>query len=213
MAAPVASLGQSLSSELASTLEPLVHRSAGVLTTRMIHETATLDAQGHLRGVTTRLVVEAASGFPDRYIAVYFGVEGSSSGLLSMRHTSGCRVGRVRRHATAPIIAAEMLFSAPLMPGQHHVLEDETTDRGRAMAPFYSRLVPKGTSSAVLTAVFDAGRVPARCFGRFGDEEPQEVSLGADLAAHLLSVEQGAASLELSWEWGGMARSRRVPSR
>ncbi|WP_143553944.1 hypothetical protein [Serinicoccus sp. CUA-874] len=140
----------------------------------MIHETATLDAQGHLRGVTTRLVVEAASGFPDRYIAVYFGVEGSSSGLLSMRHTSGCRVGRVRRHATAPIIAAKMLFSAPLMPGQHHVLEDETTDRGRAMAPFYSRFVPKGTSSAVLTsvltAVFDPGRVPARCFGRFGDE-------------------------------------------
>ena len=84
----------------------------------MIHETATLDAQGHLRGVTTRLVVEAASGFPDRYIAVYFGVE-----------------------------------------------------------------------------------------------EPHEVSLGADLAAHLLSVKQGAASLELSWEWGGTARSRRAPSR
>ncbi|WP_066638315.1 hypothetical protein [Serinicoccus hydrothermalis] len=122
-------------------------------------------------------------------------------------------MGRVRRHGTAPIIAAEMLFSAPLLPGQHHVLEYETSDRGRSTTPRYARFVPKGTSSAVLSAVFHPSRVPARCFGRFGDEEQREVSLGADLAAHLLSLRQGAAPLELSWEWGEAAQPRRAPVR
>lgn len=197
----LASVGQSLSEDMVATLSPLIERSAGVLATRVVDEVLTIDSRGCLRSIRTRLVVEAVCGFPDRYTAVYMSRDGSSSGVLGMRALTGCRVGRVRRHPSSPIVAAEMLLGAPLLPGQHHVLEYEVVDRGRTTRPRYARFIPKGTSSAVITALFDRYRVPARCFGRVGEEEPRELSLSADLATHLITAGMPGGQLEVSWEW------------
>ncbi|WP_151525750.1 hypothetical protein [Serinicoccus kebangsaanensis] len=200
-AALLAAVGRPTSGSVAETLMPLMQRSAGVLTTRAVDETVTVDARGHLQSIRTRIVVEASAGFPDRYTAVYVGPDGTSSSLLGLRAVWGCRVGRVRRHPSAPVIVAELLFTAPLLLGQHHVVEYEVVDRTAAVRHRHGRFIPQGATTALITAVFDRSRVPARCFGRAGDEPQRGLTVNAEHAAHMVDQRTAARRLEISWEW------------
>lgn len=151
-------------------------------------------------------------GFPDRYIALYASRTTIAAGHLSIVALAGCRVGRVRRHPTSPVIAAELLFGAPTLPGQHHVFEYEVIDRSHATNLRYGRFVPDGTASSVISVAFHPDRPPARCYGQTGRTARHELPLSPDLVAHLVTLNPPPGILEVSWEWSEEADFPPVPA-
>lgn len=193
---------------LAETVEALVGASDGKLRPCHLDDSAVLDRAGALRQIRSRQVVRAVADAPDRHVAVYCGEPGHDPSALDVVAVENCRVGRVRRHASAPVIAAELLFDRALRAGQTHLFEYRVAIAGGVPSTVYRRAFRYPADTYVLGVRFHARRLPVRCQGfvQQGEDPDQatdeELPLSPGHVAHLVMAQVEPGVLGIEWEWG-----------
>ncbi|MGW5055451.1 hypothetical protein [Actinokineospora sp. NPDC004072] len=192
---------------LAETVEALAGPSDGKLRPWWLDESVTVDRAGALRRVRARQVVRAVADGPDRHLAVYCGEPGEDPAAISYAALAGCRLGRVRRHRTAPVVAAELLFDRVLLAGQTHLFEYDVVITGGRQATDYRRAFRYPADSYVLSVRFHGRRLPARCSGfvQRGEDTAQvsdeELGMTAGHLVHIAERDVRPGVLGIAWEW------------
>ncbi|MBW4716841.1 helix-turn-helix transcriptional regulator [Saccharothrix obliqua] len=192
---------------LAETVEALVGPSDGALRLWSQDDAATVDATGAIRVVHTRQVLRAVTGHPDRYLAVYCADAGTPSEALGAEAVANCRLGRVRRHPGAPVIAAELLFDYTLRTGQTHLLEYRFTVADGAQSRDYRRAFRYPVGTYVLSVGFTAPRLPVRCYALAQPGVDAALVHGDDLpltpgrTLHLTAADVRPGVLGIGWDW------------
>ncbi|MBB5960122.1 hypothetical protein FHS29_006745 [Saccharothrix tamanrassetensis] len=192
---------------LAETVEALVGPSDGDLRLWSQDDAAAVDAHGVIREVRTRQVLRAVDGHPDRHVAVYCGDPGTPPDALTAEALRNCRLGRVRRHPRAPVIAVELLFDHTLRVGQTHLLEYRFTIAEGAEAVDYRRAFRYPVGTFVLSVHFTEPKLPVRCFelSQVGAEAPllhgDDVNLTPGRMVHLTARDVQPGVLGIGWEW------------
>lgn len=192
---------------LAETVDALVGQSDGKLRPRFLDDAAVLDRTGAIRQIRSRQVVRALADDPDRHVAVYCEEPGTDPSAMDFVALENCRVGRVRRHPTAPVIAAELLFDRTLRAGQTHLFEYKVTvDQGKPTS-VYRRAFRYPSDIYVLSVRFHRGRLPVRCASYVQQGEDPEQAVAEELtltAGHLVHTavnEVAPGVLGIEWEW------------
>ncbi|MEV0676408.1 hypothetical protein AB0I60_07765 [Actinosynnema sp. NPDC050436] len=193
---------------LAETVEALVGPSDGDLRLWSQDDAAEVDVHGALRSVRTRQVLRAVAGHPDRYLAVYCADPGTSPDALGVEALVNCRLGRVRRHPGAPVIAAELLFDHTLRAGRTHLLEYRfTIGETGVPARDYRRAFRYPVGAYVLSVHFTEPRLPVRCYAlaQPGTDAPlvhgDELSLTPGRVLHVTARDVQPGVLGIGWDW------------
>lgn len=193
---------------LAETVEALAGPSDGNLRPWCQDDAAQVDAGGVIRGIHTRQVLRAVDGHPDRHIAVYCADPGTEPDAIVPEAVENCRLGRVRRHPIAPVIAVELLFDHALSAGRTHLLEYRfTIEGGGVTALDYRRAFRYPVGSYVLSVRFTEPRLPVRCFelaqhGADGPPTPgDELALAPGRLVHLAATDVRRGVVGIGWEW------------
>lgn len=194
-------------SALAETVDALVGQSDGRLRPHFIDESAVLDRTGAIRQIRCRQVVRAIADDPDRHVAVYCEEPGTDPTAMAFVALENCRVGRVRRHATAPIIAAELLFDRTLRTGQTHLFEYKVTVTDGKPTSVYRRAFRYPSDIYVLSVRFHRGRLPVRCTSYLQQGEDPEHAVGEELhlspghIVHISTSDVAPGVLGIEWDW------------
>ncbi|MCC3770476.1 hypothetical protein [Streptomyces sp. UNOC14_S4] len=171
-------------------------------------ERVLIGAGRELRERDSQHVVRAHRDGVDRYVAIHRGDLGCDPGRVTVRATENCRVGRVRWHAEAGVLVAELLFDARLRAGETHVFGYGFDDGTAGPSTEYVRGFSFAGGQYVLQVRFDRAALPVRCrrFSQASAGAPraaqQELTLaGRHRGVHL--VEQGVRPgiLGISWDW------------
>ncbi|MBB4893002.1 hypothetical protein FHS39_002013 [Streptomyces olivoverticillatus] len=171
-------------------------------------ERVLIGARRELRGRDSHHVVRAHRDGVDRYLAIHHGDTGCDPGLVRVRATENCRVGRVRWHAAAGVLVAELLFDARLRAGETYVFGYGFDDGTGGTSSEYVRGFSFAGGQYVLQVRFDDAALPVRCrrFTRASAGAPRsgqrELTLaGRHPGVHL--VEQGVRPgiLGIAWDW------------
>ncbi|RKT54331.1 helix-turn-helix transcriptional regulator [Saccharothrix australiensis] len=192
---------------LAETVEALVGPSDGDLRLWSQDDAAGVDARGVIREVRTRQVLRAVDGHPDRHVAVYCADPGTAPDAITVEAVANCRLGRVRRHHRAPVIAVELLFDHTLRAGQTHLLEYRFTVAEGAVALDYRRAFRYPVGTYVLSVRFTEPRLPVRCFDLVQSGAEGALTHGRELALtpgrmlHLVARDVPPGVLGIGWEW------------
>ncbi|WP_433272074.1 hypothetical protein ACQPZF_15225 [Actinosynnema sp. CS-041913] len=192
---------------LAETVEALVGPSDGKLRLWSQDDAATVDANGLIRQVHTRQVLRAVDGHPDRHIAVYCGDPGTAPDALTAEAVRNCRLGRVRRHPRAPVIAAELMLDQTLRAGQTHLLEYRFTIAEGSPGLDYRRAFRYPVGTYVLSVSFTEPKLPVRCFGLSQPgvdaalTQDDELPLTPGRLVHLMARDVQPGVLGIGWEW------------
>ena len=192
---------------LAETVDALVGPSDGKLRPRYLDDAAVVDRTGALRQIRTRQVVRAVADDPDRHIAVYCEEPGTDPAALDVVAVENCRVGRVRRHPHAPVIAAELLFDRTLRTGQTHLFEYKVTIAGGVQTTVYRRAFRYPADIYVASVRFHSRRLPVRCSGfvQQGEDTAQvtdeDLALSPGHVVHTSTPEVRPGVLGIEWEW------------
>ncbi|MDJ1133156.1 hypothetical protein [Streptomyces iconiensis] len=144
----------------------------------------------------------------DRYLAIHHGDPGCAPASVRVHAEENCRVGRVRWHAGASVVVAELLFDTRLRAGETYVFgyafEDGTGGESRE----YVRGFSFGGGQYVLQVCFDATALPVRClsFSRASaaarPSHTQDLTLsGANRTVHLVRAGAGPGILGIGWDW------------
>ncbi|MEU3754762.1 hypothetical protein AB0H17_18630 [Streptomyces olivoreticuli] len=153
-------------------------------------------------------VVRAHRDGVDRYVAIHHGDTGCDPGQVAVRATENCRVGRVRWHAKAGVLVAELLFDTRLRAGETYVFGYGFEDGTAGPSSEYVRGFSFAGGQYVLQVRFDGAALPVRCrrFAQSSAGAPragqQELTLaGRHRGVHL--VEQGVRPgiLGIAWDW------------
>ncbi len=192
---------------LAETVEALIGPSEGNLRLKSQDDAATVGLDGELRAVHTRQVLRAVAGHPDRYLAVYCADPGTSPDALGVEALRNCRVGRVRRHPRAPVIAVELLFDYTLRVGQTHLLEYRFTIAEGTEARDYRRAFRYPVGTYVLSVHFTEPKLPVHCYvltqpGVDADlVHGEELTLTPGRLLHLTANDIQPGVLGIGWDW------------
>lgn len=191
---------------LAETVEALVGPSDAKLRAWHLDEAVLVDRHGVLRQVRARQVVRAVADAPDRHLAVYCGEPGGDAAGLGIVAVENCRLGRVRRHQHAPVIAAELLFDRALRAGQTHLLEYKVTVADGARAHEYRRAFRYPADSYVLSVRFNGRRLPVHCTGFRRDEDSapvsdEELGMGLGHLVHVTARDVQPGVVGIAWDW------------
>ncbi|MFC5285978.1 hypothetical protein ACFPM7_02850 [Actinokineospora guangxiensis] len=192
---------------LAETVDMLVGPSDGKLRPRYLDDAVVLDGGGAVREIRSRQVVRAVGDEPDRHIAVYCEEPGTDPSAVDVLALENCRVGRVRRHPHAPVIAAELLFDRALRTGQTHLFEYKVTVADGLPTTVYRRAFRYPAETYVASVRFHSGRLPVRCWGfvQQGEDPVQAVEEELPMSAgHLVHISAGEVIpgvLGVEWEW------------
>jgi hypothetical protein len=160
-----------------------------------------------IQSVRTRLVVEATSDGPDRYVAVYSAEPGSDSTDIQITAEENCRLGRVRRHPDEAVIAAELLFDRRLRLGETHIFDYQVTISAPPVSVDYRRGFRYPASTYVLRVRFTEGVLPAQIHA-FAQHKPHAtICVGDELIVtsgqwvHRADRDVKPGVLGISWEW------------
>ncbi|GGS22511.1 hypothetical protein [Actinokineospora fastidiosa] len=192
---------------LAETVEALAGPSDGKLRPWWLDEAVVVGRGGALRRVRARQVARAVADGPDRHLAVYCGEPGEDPAGIAFTAVENCRLGRVRRHRSAPVVAAELLFDRTLRSGQTHLFEYDVAITGGRPATDYRRAFRYPADSYVLSVRFHAGRLPVRCSGfvQHGEDTAQvsdeELGMTAGRMVHVAEREVRPGVVGIAWEW------------
>lgn len=193
---------------LAETVEALVGPSDSDLRLWSQDDAAAVDQYGALRSVHTRQVLRAVAGNPDRYLAVYCADDGTPPEALGAEAVRNCRLGRVRRHPRAPVIAAELLFDHTLRAGQTHLLEYRfTIEETGAVAHDHRRAFRYPVGAYVMSVQFTEPRLPVRCYTLAQPgvdaalEHGDELALAPGRVLHLTARDVQPGVLGIGWDW------------
>ncbi|MDT0460587.1 hypothetical protein RM550_33510 [Streptomyces sp. DSM 41527] len=201
LAAPTTAL-QRLFAELAAPAD-------GGLHTVGHHERVRIGPGRQLLARESLRVVRAHRDGVDRYVALHRGEAGCDPSRVRVRAAENCRLGRVRGHTEAGVVAAELLFDTRLRAGDTHVFGYVFEDGSGGPSAEYLRGFGFAGGQYVLQVRFDEAAVPVRCtrFAQASAGAPrsgrQELALsGRHRALHL--VEQGVRPgiLGIAWDWG-----------
>jgi hypothetical protein len=192
---------------VAELLDELPGSRDGYLDVLSWHQTLTVDAERRPRLIRSRTVLRAARDGVDRHVLRYFGGPGCDIDQVQVRPGGNCRLGRVRRHPSAPVLVAELLFGQTLRAGDTWVFDDELVQRGAGTCTDMAHAFRQPEAQCLLEARFAPGAVPARChaYARTGlDTDPSRV---CDLTptshgtVHLAATDVRAGVLGIRWEW------------
>jgi len=192
---------------LAETVEALVGPSDDDLRLWSQDDAVAVDEAGVIRRIHTRQVLRAVDGHPDRHVAVYCGDPGTSPASITAEAVANCRLGRVRRHPRAPVIAVELLFDHPLPTGRTHLLEYCFTVAEGTRAHDYRRAFRYPVGAYVLSVQFTEPQLPVRCFGlsQLGAEgvltQEEDLDLPPGRMVHLTARDVQPGVLGIGWEW------------
>ncbi|MFI1795845.1 hypothetical protein ACH427_00605 [Streptomyces sp. NPDC020379] len=171
-------------------------------------ERVLIGAGRELRERDSQHVVRAHRDGVDRYIAIHHGDTGCDPGQVAVRAAENCRVGRVRWHAEAGVLVAELLFDTRLRAGETYVFGYGFEDGTAGPSSEYVRGFSFAGGQYVLQVRFDSAALPVRCrrFAQSSAGAPragqQELTLaGRHRGVHL--VEQGVRPgiLGITWDW------------
>ncbi|WP_371615311.1 hypothetical protein [Streptomyces sp. NBC_00454] len=172
------------------------------------HERVRIGPAGELLGRESQHVVRAHRDGVDRYIAVHHGDPGCDPARIRVRADENCRTGRIRHHAEAEVVVAELLFDARLRSGDTYVFGYGFEDGTGGRSSEYVRGFSYTGGQYVLQVRFDEAALPVRCrrFSRSGADAPRGhlcdlAPSGPHRAVHL--VEQGVRRgvLGIAWDW------------
>lgn len=192
---------------LAETIKPVLGQSDRKLRVFSQDDAVTVGADRTIRTVRTRMVVRALEDDPDRHLAVYCGERGSTADDIVITARENCRLGRVRRHPLAPVIAAELMLDRRLRAGETHLLEYEFTVDSPVPSPDYRRGFRYPADAYVVSIRFADSVLPARIFG-FSQREPHVLpQLDGDMIVtagrwvHRAVRDVRPGVLGIGWEW------------
>jgi len=193
------------------------------------HERLLVTAEGHLTSLLVRTVVQARTDGVGRYIQRCYGGD-CGVDEMRIRPLANCRLGQIRRHPTAPVLVAELLFDAFLLAGQTWVFEfeiaDDSGDRVHEVA--HSFAYPVG--HYLVEVRFDPAALPIDChtYARAGlyaeYRRMKTLTLNQHHTVHHMASNLTAGVLGIAWTWpdtadrgqdpgGGKGADRPGPSR
>jgi hypothetical protein len=183
-------------------------RCNGELGVLSVHDMITIDQHRSQRSSTTRMVVQANTAGPDRYIAMYHADDDSSVETCVVRTAEGCRTGRVRRHRESAIMVAELLFDRRLTEGERHVFCFSLHDESARPSPGSNRTFREPSGEYLLQIAFHRKAMPARCTSYFrlrDDAEPTHsedlvCGIGGVASAYFSQVGRGLAGIGIDWD-------------
>ncbi|MFD8546139.1 hypothetical protein [Streptomyces sp. NPDC059649] len=173
------------------------------------HERVRIGPQRQLVERESLQVVRAHRDGVDRYVAIHRGEVGCEPARVRVHAGENCRLGRVRGHAEAGVVVAELLFDTRLRAGDTHVFGYVFEDGSGGHSTEYLRGFSFAGCQYVLQVRFDEAALPVRCrrFAQASAGAPRsaqhELTLsGRHHAVHL--VEQGVRPgiLGIGWDWG-----------
>jgi len=129
------------------------------------HERLVIDADGCLADMWIRTALRARTDGVDRYVVQCFGDHDADGvGVASLHPVANCRLGQVRRHPTAPILFAEMLFDETLRAGQTWVFDFELVDEGRERYEDFAHSFNHPVGHYLVEVRFDPAALPVDCY-------------------------------------------------
>lgn len=192
---------------LAQTVEPVLGPSDAKLRVFWQEDVVTVGVERAITRVRTRLVLRAVDDDADRHLAVYCAEADDDPNDMAPIAVENCRIGRVRRHPHAPVIATELLFDRRLRAGETHLLEYEFAIEPGGPSVDYRRAFRYPADTFVLAVRFTDPVLPVRCH-RFAQHEPYappfpdgELMLASGRSVHLAARDVRPGVLGISWEW------------
>ncbi|MET1071589.1 MAG: hypothetical protein ABWY11_02960 [Umezawaea sp.] len=186
---------------------PESSRSNADLEMLSVHDAILIGGRHEQRAVTTRLVVRALRGGPDRYLAVHQGDEGSRIDEATIRPGEGCRQGRLRRQAASRGMAVELLFDRRLAEGEEHVFSYTVVDETGGPTSGHHRTFRDPCPGYLVQLGFHRRALPARCTKQFRsgllatpvDVDELVCGLGGVVSAYFSDVGPGTAGVAVEW--------------
>lgn len=192
---------------LAQAIDPVLGPSDHKLRVFWQEDKVSVGANRAIRTVRTRVVVQALEDDPDRYLAVYCGEPGSAAGDITPSARENCRLGRVRRHHQAAVIAVELLFDRRLRVGETHLLEYQFDIASPVSSLDCRRGFRYPADAYVVSVCFAEGAVPVRSFGfsRHGphgqSHTDEELTVTSGRRVHRIARDVSPGVLGIRWEW------------
>jgi hypothetical protein len=143
----------------------------------------------------------------DRLIIAHQGELGCDVDQLTLRASSGCRLGRVAKAAEAGAMLGELLLDRVLAVGQTAVVQYEVEDRTGLPTTDYQRFSEWGGMHYVLEVQFDRAALPVRVHGfsrshtSGPDLHKRELMLTPDGRVHVIEPSAAPGTVGISWEW------------
>lgn len=166
-----------------------------------------LDRWGVLYRVWSRTLIRARHTGVDRYLVRYFGDRGCAIAEVELHALENCRLGRVERHPTQPVLVAELLLGTTLREGETWVLEHALTDRTAEPGTDHGHAFRCPAAQYLLEVRFDPQRLPRACYSytRAALHDPVHrtgrLVLNSHHAVHLAASDTRTGVLGIVWEW------------
>ncbi|WP_083752763.1 helix-turn-helix domain-containing protein [Actinosynnema sp. ALI-1.44] len=192
---------------LAEAVTPMLGPSDSRLGVISQQDTVAVGADRTIHSVHTRLVVEATADGPDRYLAVYCAEPGTDSADIAVQALANCRTGRVRRHADAAVIAAELLFDRRLRVGETQFFDYAVTICAPPVSLEYRRGFRYPAEFYLMRVRFDDDAVPARIHAFTQPKPHADTHVGEELIVtsgrwvHHTDRGVKPGVIGIAWEW------------
>lgn len=166
-----------------------------------------LDRWGVDYHVWSRTLIQARRTGVYRYLVRYFGDPGCAVAEVEVHALENCRLGRVERHPTQPVLVAELLLGTTLREGETWVLEHAVTDRTGEPGTDYGHAFRYPVAQYLLEVRFDPRRLPRACYSytRATLHDPVHrtgrLVLNPHHAVHLSASDASTGVLGIVWEW------------
>ncbi|MEZ0075617.1 multiprotein-bridging factor 1 family protein [Planotetraspora sp. GP83] len=171
------------------------------------HQTVTLDGRRVAVSARTRVLIRATHDGVDRYFVRCFGEAGSDPERLAVRPLDYCRLGRVLRHPSEPVMVVELLFDETLARGDTWVFEWDCVDMNQTVAREFGHGFRHHVGHYLMEIRFDPAALPAGChaYARAGLAAPArrlgDLALNAHHAVHLPVANVSSGVRGIAWEW------------
>ena len=172
------------------------------------HQIVKVDTQRRSAGVLTRSVVRAKRDGVDRYLVRFTGDPGCDLSRVSFSDMENCRLGRIRRHPTEPVLVAEMLFDEVLSAGETWVYQYRIADpSGGATCEEFGHGFVRPESQYILEIRFDPHVLPTdvHAYTRPTLNAPRRrtgtLSLNRHHGVHLVASDVCAGLIGIAWSW------------
>lgn len=155
----------------------------------------------------SRTVVRAQRDGADRYVMRLFGSPDGDIGQVRLHDLENCRLGRVQRHPTAPVMVAELLFDDVLSAGDTWVFEGWMSDRNGDPQTEHAHGFRHPVDSYALEVRFHAETLPVDChaYAQPGLYDTRhriaDLELNRHHAVHLVAANVTAGVLGIGWRW------------
>ncbi|TWP45747.1 hypothetical protein FKR81_38625 [Lentzea tibetensis] len=170
-------------------------------------EKVLVDARRRPSRIWSRTTVRARRNGVDRYLVRYFGNPGGTPDAVRLEARENCRLGEVRRHATEPVLVAELLFGHTLRAGETWVFELQITDGTGVPDDVQAHAFRHSEQQHLLEVRFHPSALPARCYSfsqnhlRDGRTRTGELPLSEHHTVHLLTMNGVTGVVGIGWDW------------